>query len=671
MKFPRRTTVVFMGILFWFLITIGIFVNSHVNMNKLKESSIEAAFLNAEVAASLIAQNFNQKASLISTFIQSVGKEFHSNLSDAEIFSRVRSISIPENIIQLSIVDRYGRFIASNISNSSESIDLSDRQHIRVHIDGISKNDLFISQPVRGRVSGVYTLQFTRSIRDDGGRLLFVLVASVPISDITNFYDSLKLSSIGIVSLVGLDGVERVRSGKQEQFGLNIKDTQKFRMISAANFGRYEGISYVDNTYRFGFFKRADNQPFAVVVAYDSQYVLSNYLIFKIGRNKSDLLLSLLLFIVVALAMLIGSLALRSSEEAALRRASETEARVTEAIRQLPGTALLLIGHESVVLADTIGDHESLSYLIAMIEKNIPNYVSYKDSSVATERFILNGAEYEYIFGISRFRGEDGRREDLPKFIVFILDRSESRRDEMRIYFLSKLASLGEIATGLAHEINQPLSVIKIAAQNALAGIRSGKDKQHASEKLARIEAQTVRMAKIIDHMRIFGRRSDAEAAPFSASDAVLGASGMMASQLRLDGIALNVLRACEPDLVLGWRDQIEQVILNLIQNGRDSIQGRRVRLGSDFEGRISITCRVDFAFIVIEVHDNGGGIPADVRPKLFQPFFTTKPAGQGTGLGLPLSFGIIRDHNGTIDARNGKAGAIFTIRLPAVTSSA
>ncbi|OYX12972.1 MAG: hypothetical protein B7Z15_08980 [Rhizobiales bacterium 32-66-8] len=123
--------------------------------------------------------------------------------------------------------------------------------------------------------------------------------------------------------------------------------------------------------------------------------------------------------------------------------------------------------------------------------------------------------------------------------------------------------------------------------------------------------------------------------------------------------------------MVLCRQDQLEQVLINLLQNARDALRDRRARHDPELQGMIAVSVALDSPggngqTVSITVKDNAGGIPDGVIEKIFQPFFTTKPPGQGTGLGLSVSFGIIRDHHGTLTARNEGLGAVFTIRLPA-----
>ena len=246
------------------------------------------------------------------------------------------------------------------------------------------------------------------------------------------------------------------------------------------------------------------------------------------------------------------------------------------------------------------------------------------------------------------------------------LDLTERKKAASQVIQASKLATLGEMATSVAHELNQPLNVIRMAAGNILRKMRKGDvDSKYLSDKLERISAQTERASSIITHMRMFGRKADEKPYPIYPSDMVEGALAMMGEQLRLLEIEIRVRERPDPcPLVLGHQVQVEQVILNLLTNARDAIesnadlQERWIRLEVEIAGSESVK---------IIVEDSGGGIPEDIIERIFEPFYTTKKMGQGTGLGLSVSYGIIRDMGGSIIAINGDQGARFTITLPTI----
>jgi C4-dicarboxylate-specific signal transduction histidine kinase len=224
----------------------------------------------------------------------------------------------------------------------------------------------------------------------------------------------------------------------------------------------------------------------------------------------------------------------------------------------------------------------------------------------------------------------------------------------------SKLATLGEMATSVAHELNQPLNVIRMAAGNSRRKISNGiADPKYLSDKLERIEAQTARAAAIIDHMRMFGRETNEHPQLIDSRNVIENALNLKGEQLRLADIELVIELPKDCSTVLGHTIQIEQVILNLLTNASDAM--------ADNDGEAKITLRVfeDDKSVYITLEDTGGGIPKDVLPRIFEPFYTTKAMGKGTGLGLSVSYGIIRDMNGTIAAENIDDGVRFTITLP------
>jgi signal transduction histidine kinase len=227
----------------------------------------------------------------------------------------------------------------------------------------------------------------------------------------------------------------------------------------------------------------------------------------------------------------------------------------------------------------------------------------------------------------------------------------------------SKLATLGEMSTSVAHELNQPLNVIRMAAANVRRKISKGTaDPEYLNDKLVRIEDQTARAAEIIDHMRMFGRNAKEESEPVDPRKMVTNALGLVGEQLRLAGIEIVTELPQDCSLISGHPILIEQVLLNLLTNARDAMAER------DGESKITVRVFEDDKGVHITSEDTGGGIPEDVLGRIFEPFYTTKGIGKGTGLGLSVSHGIIHDMNGTIVADNIDDGARFTITFPSVS---
>jgi len=244
-------------------------------------------------------------------------------------------------------------------------------------------------------------------------------------------------------------------------------------------------------------------------------------------------------------------------------------------------------------------------------------------------------------------------------------DITERKQAQTQLIQSSKLASLGEMATGVAHELNQPLNIIRMASGNICRKINKGLiDKKYLHKKLERIKEQTGRAAAIIDHMRMLGRQAGNTLVKLDTGEVVHSVLGLIGEQLRLENIDIKLELPEVCPSVLGEQIQLEQVLLNLLGNARDAIQSNL----ASAEKCILIEVSADDAGQVrISLEDTGGGIDENIISRIFEPFYTTKEVGKGTGLGLSISYGIIRDVGGSLSAVNTGAGVRFEISLPAV----
>ena len=264
---------------------------------------------------------------------------------------------------------------------------------------------------------------------------------------------------------------------------------------------------------------------------------------------------------------------------------------------------------------------------------------------------------------ISPVKGGDGT---ITHFVGIKEDTTERQQARAQLIQADKLATLCEMATGIAHELNQPLTVIKMAADISIERIEEGQfDPEYVLGKFERISTQIDRAAAIIDHMRILGRRSGEQTEEIDVPKVVLSALRLTDTQLRLCNIEVETKFPERCPKVLGQMVQLEQVVLNLLGNARDAIEANRP------SPRVpgNITLIVEDAGpqdgIKLIVRDTGGGIPADVLPRVFEPFFTTKTTGKVTGLGLSISYGIITEMGGVIEVANADDGAEVTVSLP------
>lgn len=244
---------------------------------------------------------------------------------------------------------------------------------------------------------------------------------------------------------------------------------------------------------------------------------------------------------------------------------------------------------------------------------------------------------------------------------------SERQQAEGRLNILqadlvqaNKLAQLGQITAGVAHEINQPLGAIRILAENCLAllGKKDGKASTLIGNNLDTIVRLNERIGHITRELRAFSRKGNRETGPISLKDSLNSAILLNQSRLRENKVKL-IRDPFDPKIeVIGGRIRLEQVLVNLLQNAFEALEG-----SSHPQIRISIT--VEGNWVLIHITDNGPGLPPEVANALFTPFTTTKE--NGLGLGLVIAHDIVRDLGGELTAESAEGGATFTVKLKKV----
>lgn len=219
-----------------------------------------------------------------------------------------------------------------------------------------------------------------------------------------------------------------------------------------------------------------------------------------------------------------------------------------------------------------------------------------------------------------------------------------------------KMHLLGELMAGIAHEINNPLAVIGGYADLLAQGFK-GDPRQTG----VTIALQTQRVVRIVRNLLDFARNRPVQRTPGSLTDVLRNAAELIAAELRQAGIVLE--SSISPDLPLVLMDgqQMEQVFINLVRNAGQAMAEQ------PGERRITVRAFTDGAWVAVQVRDNGPGVPADLRAKVFDSFVTTKS--DGTGLGLSLCKRFVESHGGRMEllATRDTPGACFQFRLPAL----
>ena len=236
----------------------------------------------------------------------------------------------------------------------------------------------------------------------------------------------------------------------------------------------------------------------------------------------------------------------------------------------------------------------------------------------------------------------------------------ELRDKQEQLVQAGKLATLGELTTGVAHELNNPLNNIGLYVGNVIDQIRLGEiETEHVVSDLEKAMEQIRKATEIISHLRTFGRAAPLSIEQVDVDDVIERSLLLVHEQLRLRGIEVELELCPDELLVLANPIQLEQVFINLLTNARDALEDSRRKV-------IRIASAREDQLIRIAFSDTGPGIPQDIQQRIFDPFFTTKEVGAGTGLGLSITYSILKEYGGdiTVSSKKGK-GATFQIELP------
>jgi len=262
--------------------------------------------------------------------------------------------------------------------------------------------------------------------------------------------------------------------------------------------------------------------------------------------------------------------------------------------------------------------------------------------------------------------------EGTPTQIHVIHDLTDRKRMEQALQHASNLALLGRMSASLVHEISQPMNVIRLTAEGGLLRLgRGAPDVQDIEKRLRTIAGQASRLFDTIDLMQAFSRRDaaqgDAPAGRFNVGEAVAGVLRDTAERLDKAQVAVETRLPDVPQYASGRPRQFEQVVQNLITNAVQALAGQPAEAPRRLRVRLTPPDAADRP-LILEVEDSGPGIPAAQREAIFEPFYTTKPAGQGTGLGLYISLALIRGMGGDLEVgESDLGGARFALRLPTV----
>ena len=252
--------------------------------------------------------------------------------------------------------------------------------------------------------------------------------------------------------------------------------------------------------------------------------------------------------------------------------------------------------------------------------------------------------------------------------IVATTDVTEMMEKDAQLIQAGKMSSLGEMSAGIAHELNQPLNAIKIGNEYLRRVTEGGKEipKDDLVKVTLEVSDQVDKAADIINRLREFGRKAEITKEKVGINKPIQNVFQIIGQQLKLQNIKITLDLDDSLPSILAHNNRLEQVIFNLVSNARDAINHWPSAASKSAHRSIDVRSFMDRNRVALSVSDSGAGISDVDREKIFEPFFSTKDAGQGMGLGLSIIYGIVKDYDGDIqvDSEEGM-GTTFTLTFP------
>ncbi|UYN94243.1 MAG: hypothetical protein KIT25_19720 [Enhydrobacter sp.] len=549
-----------------------------------------------------------------------------------------------------------------------------------------ASGETVVGVPGRAEPDGTWRFYLVRRLASRSGTTLGAVAIGVDSAYFGGFFRSLDLGADGWISLFRADGTMLATSLPHEAtLGRRFDDSLPHRMIQSGAAG--EAV-YV----RDAGTEHWNTSPTRIVVGQKVEGFPA-YVAVVIGESLYRWPLRTRNYFVVGIALLLtvltvgaGLRILRLIERSDAARRAESERQVLDAIVEHPSALAAVVSSSGKVLHCNTRFRELLATAGKAADALFDPRLKGAETLLA---FASGGAPRTGEVDLEYEPGEGPRRKlhfslsrqslsDTGDCTVMIgHDETQRHQAQQAIAMSARLVTLGEITTSIAHEISQPLNVIRMAAQNALvetaptpseAGdsgtppMSDAEFRSFAASKFERIVAQVDRAADTLARMRIFSRKPGEEGHTLDVRLAFANALKFVLPQLRRDGIEVREHFPAGKLLARAPQTLMEQVLVYLLRNAGEALaESDRADRIIDVSAQSAAGGRV-----VLRVADNGPGVEPSIRERIFEPFFTTKPGDGNLGLGLALAFGAVRDAGGSLILLPGDEGATFQIELAA-----
>jgi signal transduction histidine kinase/ActR/RegA family two-component response regulator len=583
--------------------------------------------------------------------------------------------------VQMALADRDGNLLWSNLGPASSAINVADRPHFQFQQTGTG-DELFISKPVLGRLSGKWTIQFTRKLFAPDGSFGGIVVVSLDPYYLMRFYESISIDN-GSILLATIDGTVLARVPEHEELlGGNLPDAMMRRLLHATTDGAYRVASTLDQVERIVSARRLHRYPLLVAVGLAVDDVFAPY-----ERNKRLYVIAGLSLTVLSSAVGFIMISQRRSLLASRQALTATLENMSQGIAMIDADGNVpVLNHRAIDLLglprDMLGTKVTFRQIVEW------QFASGEFGDDATWDEPLTRAlrsprqpVKEYTYQRTRPSGMvlEIRTQSLPDgaMVRTFTDITHKKQNEdalaaarARAAHAERMQVLGQLAGGIAHDFNNVLQAVQGGA--TLIAKRAA-DADSVRRFTRMILDATERGASITRRLLAFARRGELRAEAVDAAALLSGLRDVLSHTLGSPiAVALELAPGLPP--LLADKGQLETVLVNLATNARDAMRdGGALTFTAaveSVEGHTAGTRELPAGrYVRLSIADTGSGMDETTMARALEPFFSTKPPGQGTGLGLSMAKGFVEQSGGalSIDSRVGR-GTTVHLWLPAAT---
>ncbi len=580
----------------------------------------------------------------------------------------VPAFSGTSSITFVGVTDERGDVVESLRAFSPTNI--TDRDFFQRHQRGETQG-LLISEPVLGRISGRWAITLTRRFDKADGSFGGIVAISIEPRYLTELFETTNLGASDIMSLVLESGITLARRrGQDLEFGEDISRAQLFTEYARQQEGQYTGPGGIDGRQRLFNYRRMKDYPVLATIGALEADVLASV---NERHQRNELTAAVASFFIALVG--VAAVVMLGRQQRANQRLSEQASLLDKAqdaifVTRLDGRVTYWNKSAERLYGWTLTEAQGMPVTELLYSSGGSDEANKAYDTVGRlgewtgELRPVNkhGRPVIVESRLTLVRDQQGRAQSV---LSITTDVSERRQMEQQFYRAQRLESIGTLAGGIAHDLNNVLTPIMMAIELLQDSVTAPRDR----EVLATIGASASRGAEMVRQVLSYARGLEGRRVEIDAAALVADIERIARDTLPK---TIDIRTSVEPHLprLLGDPTQFHQVLLNLCVNARDAMpEGGQLTISAQsvrLEGAASGDLRPG-PYVKIEVQDSGTGIPFEIADKIFDPFFTTKEPGKGTGLGLSTSLTIVKSHGGQLRATSEPGrGSRFAIYLPA-----